>query len=119
MNTIIHYSDSPRVGKFLLPNALSEDRDLCRALLSLCTVLEHKPHESGQAEEFFASSPMFDPLHEGEEIPTYRIDFVANCPFDREEDEARRHNVGPFGFAATRQYILRVPPATFRAAALM
>lgn len=110
---VIGYPDSNRVGCFHLPDSIQQDRDLCRALLSVGKVLKHGRHPDGNAETFYVASDMFDPLSEGEEIPVYRIDFVANCPFDDPDKEARRVNVGPFGFVAIRQYILRVPPATF------
>lgn len=98
----------PHVGKFSLPDDV--DRDVARALLAACVVLNEARTECGRGWEFIAASPLFEALHEGEDIPRYRIEMAANCPFDDPEHEARRVDVGPIGFVAVRQYVLIVPP---------
>ena len=113
MNQQVTYSSSPKVGKFSIMDELLQDdaqRPWLRALFGLCVVLETQRDESGRGVEYICASELFQPLGEGEEIPKYRID-MTHTKFVREEDELRRLNSGPFGFVATRQIILRVPPA--------
>lgn len=114
MNKIVHYSDSPRVGRFCLPAKLKEDRDLVRALLASCTtILSHAPVSGG--EEFYAVHPMFDELLEGEEIPSYRIDFFSP---GEEPPEHKPFTSEGLTFSCTRQFILRVPTVEIRASAV-
>lgn len=100
-----HAYHDPRVGRFALPRDI--ERPIAEALLSACVVLHDEQVPGGH--EFIAHAPLFEPLMEGEEIPRYRIEFVANCPFEDAGLEAKRVDVGPFGFAAVRQYVLRIP----------
>lgn len=106
----VRYVDSNRVGQFNITHEGLTNRPMCAALFALCTVLKELPHESGRGKTFIAASELFEPVLEGAEIPTYRIDFAANRPFEREDYEARRLNSGVFGFVAIRQNIVRVPP---------
>lgn len=111
-NKLVHYADSPCVGKFNLPYEVLQDgteRPMLQALFGLCVVLESYDHESGRGKTYVAASELFQALTEGEEVPDYRIDFACNRAFDNAEHEQRRINNGDFGFVATRQFILRVP----------
>jgi len=109
----IVYPDSNKVGKF---NVLYEvlrngaEAPMLKALFGLCVILDVNDHESGRGRTFTAASELFQPLREGEEIPSYRIEFAKkDVPLPREEDERRRINNGDFGFTAIRQNIVRVP----------
>jgi hypothetical protein len=114
MDKIVHYSDSPRVGRFNLTyETLRDDREMCKALFSLCIVLAVEDHESGRGKTYTAASDLFQPLQEDEEIPFYRIEMVCNQPFENPEREAQRVDSGPFGFVAIRQNIIRVPALSF------
>jgi hypothetical protein len=118
----IFYPNSNRIGRFrILYTVLEEDRQMCGALFALCRSSEEhpyaamlcvEPHESGRGVEYTAACPLFDELKEGEEIPEYRIEFAYDRPFENPEWEARRKESGKFRFAAFRNIIVRVPPAT-------
>jgi hypothetical protein len=108
------FSSSDRVGKFkILHKSLGDpaDQPLLQALMGLCIVLHVEEHESGRGKQYYASSVLFQPLLEGEEIPEYRIDFAFDSAFPNPEHEAKRINNGAFGFVAIRQHIVRVPAA--------
>ena len=112
-NIEIAHPDSNRVGKFNLPYETLHDgaqRPMLQALFALCTVLQEEPHESGRGVRFIAAGDLFQPLAEGEEIPDYRIEFAYDMPFPAADHQARRLDVGRFGFVAIRQFVLR-PPA--------
>ena len=108
-------SKYPKVGKF---NVLYEhiespaDRPWLNALFSLMLgpPLFVEEHESGRGKTYIYASELFEPLTEGEEIPEYRIERAFNMAFAEADKEARRLNVGPFGFVAIRNHIIRVPP---------
>lgn len=111
-STPLAYPDSNRIGRF---NVLDEAMDeRVAAMLRIMTVLKVEPHESGRGKTFYAASDLFQPLMEGEEIPEYRIDSAYDCEFPDAEKQARRINVGQFGFVATRQFIIRVPTLNTR-----
>lgn len=107
---------SNRVGKFLISYELlgnGRERLMLQALMGLCLVLSCDEHESGRGKEYIASSNLFQPLAEGDEIPQYRIEMTFDSAFDNPEYEASRINSGSFGFVAIRQHIIRVPTAAF------
>lgn len=107
---------SNRVGKFNISHEMLADADervMVQALMGLCIVLNCEEHESGRGVAYIASSELFQPLMEGEEIPQYRIEFAFDCAFDNPDHEVNRINNGPFGFVAIRQHIIRVPTAAF------
>lgn len=103
----ICYPDSNRVGQFHVLYELHDAR--LRALMSLCTVLHSEPHECGRGTTFVAASALFEPLAEGDEVPTYRIECAYDMAFAQPDHQARRIDAGPFGFVAIRQIVLRVP----------
>jgi hypothetical protein len=106
---------SNRVGKFNLSHELmgsAAERPMVDALLSLCNVILRDEHESGRGMEYIATSDLFQPLVEGEEIPHYRIEYAFDMAFDNPELEANRTTTGKFGFVAIRQNIVRVPAAS-------
>ena len=112
MDQHVVYSQSPKIGKFsLLDEVLADgaNRPWLQALFGLCVVLETQRDESGRGVQYIAASELFQPLAEGEEIPKYRIDMTHNT-FLRDDHEARRLDSGGFGFVATRQHLIRVPP---------
>jgi hypothetical protein len=115
MNTIIHYSDDPHVGRFDLPPDV--ERPIADALIRSCrAVISIEPHESGHGTTVTAAHPgLFDALHEGEEVPHYRVEFAVNgVPMVDPALESRRFSAGGFGFAAVRRYIVRVPAAMMK-----
>jgi hypothetical protein len=104
------HPDSNRIGRFnLMYETMADDRELTGALLALCVVLHVDDHESGRGKTYYAASPLFQPLAEGEEIPEYRIESVFDGRFADPEREAGRVDSGRFGFAAVRKIIIRVP----------
>ena len=115
MTEVVSYPDSNRIGKFNITHETLRaggERPMLQALFGLCVILSTEPHESGRGTTYIAASDLFHALTEGEEIPEYRIEFVHDQPFDREDREAARINSGKFGFVAIRQHIVRVPPAS-------
>lgn len=108
-------SHSPNLGMFLVPHEMLESDDgrhILPALFSLCIVLSVSAHESGRGLQYIASSGLFQPLSEGDEVPEYRIEYTFDAPFSNPEYEAQRLNTadGRFGFVAIRKNVLRVPP---------
>lgn len=106
---IVHYPDSNQVGGFNLTYEMQKDRELVHALTGICTLLHVEPHESGRGTHYIASSPLFQTLNDGEDIPDYRIEFRHQATFEDPEAEARRVPSGNFGFVAYRQHVIRVP----------
>lgn len=118
----LSYPDTNRLGKLLiLDRALRDDAAMVGALFGLVKVIKEGRHESGRGKEFYvacpADVPLFEPLREGEEIPEYRVEFVYDRKFERDDLEARRVNNGRFGFVAIRNFIIRVPPIQMHIAA--
>lgn len=112
----VYYPASSRIGKFnILSETLNDgsQRPWLQALFGLCVVIDVEDHESGRGKTYIASSEMFQPLMQGEEIPEYRIEQIYDMPFANPEWEARRINNGKFGMVAIRKIIVRVPTATF------
>lgn len=110
------FASSNRVGKFQVLHEIlmsGDEAPMLRALFGLCVVLEVGEHESGRGKLYIATSDLFQPLTEGEEIPTYRIEYAYDCAFDDPTHETVRVNNGPFGFVAVRQNIVRAPSIEF------
>lgn len=106
------YSHDPRVGKFNLRYELLEsgaDRPLVQAIFGLCSEIhEVSENESGRGKTYIATSVLFQPLIEGDEIPEYRIECELARRFTDEEN-AKAVVSGGFKFYATRKIIVRVP----------
>lgn len=109
-NKEVAYTDSNRVGVFNLSFEQQQDRELMSSLMQLMVVLEAFPHESGRGTTFICASKLFQELHEGEEIPEYRLEF--DHPSRPLEEWARKEctKSGAFGWRAIRNIIVRVPP---------
>lgn len=110
----IAYANSNRIGKFLIMYETLENgvnRPWLQALFALCLPLEIFDHECGRGKEFCCvGDKLFQPLAEGDEIPTYRIECELARPFTEEENAKAVESLG-FKFYAARQLIVRVPPA--------
>jgi hypothetical protein len=108
---LVRYSASNRIGQFRITYEMLEDRELMRALFSLCLVLKAWDHESGRGKEYICASDLFDEVAEGNEVPEYRLEFDhPTLPLADREAAARCVKVGDFGFRAVRKIIVRVPP---------
>lgn len=111
----INYPDSNKIGKYNIRHELLNDgsaRPMLQALFGLGVVLDTYENESGRGKTFIVASDLFQALAEGEEIPSYRIEFIFDGKFTNSEWESKRINSGNFGFVAIRQIIVRAPPAT-------
>jgi hypothetical protein len=115
VNFPVAYADSNRIGKIsILYEVLrnGSERPLLRALFSLCTILESYENESGRGETYIVASELFQELHEGEEIPEYRLECAwPDQAFRDPEHEKDCVKAGEFRFKAIRKIIVRVPPA--------
>ena len=116
----IAYPDSPRVGKFQIAYEFlrnGAERPMLQALFGLCVILEVEPHESGRGKLFYAASDLFQALHDGEEIPEYRIEYAwPDRAFTNPADERDCIKTeGGFRFKAIRQFVIRAPSASFAA----
>lgn len=119
----IMYKDSNRVAQIFIPyEAQKDDREKIAALMSILVVLKAEPHENGRGTAFFVACDkdctLFEPLKEGENVPEYRLSSVYDQKFEQEDHEARRVNVGLYGFVAVRKTIIRVPPASMVSGAI-
>lgn len=117
-NTIVHYADSPHVGRINVLHEVLADREMMHALAALCTAnLAVEDHESGRGKTYTMVSPaLFEALNEGDEIPEYRIESAPpGQPFANPEWESRGkespvgNGNGRWRFAAFRKTIVRVP----------
>jgi hypothetical protein len=113
------YPDSPRIGKFNITNEILQsgrEREMLQALFGLCVILGVEDHDSGRGKTYIAASDLFQVLTDGEEIPEYRVDCAQRQPFVNPEHEARKlESSNGYAFVATRQIIVRVPPAQMHA----
>lgn len=113
----IVYPDSNRVGKFRIKYEqlrCGADAPLLKALFGLCVILEtEEVDETGHGKMFYASSDLFEPLAEGENIPEYRIECAwPDQPFKNPDYEKDCIRAGNFRFRAVRKYVINVPPLT-------
>lgn len=92
-----HFSPDNRIGQFNMLYEQLEDRPLCEALFGKCVVIHCEDHECGRGKRYIASSDLFEPATEGEEVPEYRFECTTGD--------------GKFEFKAIRNTIIRVPPA--------
>lgn len=119
--TRIVQPDSNRLGKFRILTELLRDgreRPMLEQLFGLCALIKKERDETGRGTMYYCSGPLFQQLDKpGAEIPEYRIECYwpdQQMPNPAHERDAIRTEKG-FRFRAVRQFIVRVPPATFRA----